>query len=192
MVHAGARASSRKRLSRLLLAVGVVALCLLTVAGVLAAIARGWTGRGARGASSGAGATAYSFYDNGVVRTGTPAEIERLISAATADPRTKLGPGWEQSPGYTARYFTMNLLGIDQYGEDWTQTASGGGNSVRGQAGKGGMYGGPLGQETTGDRWTVTLRTDLGKAYAVILYRPWKGGPWLVSGVMETFSTTGP
>lgn len=137
-------------------------------------------------------ARTYAYYDNGETRRGTSSSISRLIAGATSDPRTKLAQGWEQSPGYSARYFTMNLLGIDQLHDDWTQTAAGPGNVVRRGDGKGGVYIGLLFPDTESTSTKVFLSLDSGKAYRIDLARPWKGGPWLVVRISETAMGTSP
>ncbi len=127
------------------------------------------------------------FYDNGETREMSLADLVELVGAATRNPRAYLGPGWWLSPGYAARYFTLDLLGLAWQDEDWFQTAAGGGNVVSdGQGAVRGVYMGTHHEDATSESARVTLETADEKAYLITLAPAWPGGPWLVTNIAET------
>jgi len=136
-----------------------------------------------------------TFYDNGAYREATLSEIAGLVSEVAADPRAKLGPGWYRSPGYAARCFTLDLLGIaDWRNDEWSQCASGPGNVISDEAGGVylGVYVGLLGPDDEAETTTVTLKTAKKTAYLISLARAWPGGPWLVVKVEPAQYVEGP
>jgi len=135
-----------------------------------------------------------TFYDDGAYREATLSEIAGLVSEAAADPRAMLGPEWYRSPGYAARYFTLDLLGIADWRNDaWSQCASGPGNAIQDEAGVNlGIYLGPLGPDDEAETTTVTLNTAEKTAYLITLARAWPGGPWLVVNVEPAEYVEGP
>jgi hypothetical protein len=134
-----------------------------------------------------------TFYDNGAYREAKLSEIAGLVNEVAADPRTMLGPGWHRSPGYAARYFTLDLLGIDWRNDAWSQCASGPGNAITGKVGVDlGIYLGRLGPDDEAQTTTVTLKTAKKTAYLIALARAWPGGPWLVVNVKSVPYVEGP
>jgi len=136
-----------------------------------------------------------TFYDNGAYQEATLSEIAGLVSEVAADPRAKLGPGWYRSPGYAARYFTLDLLGIaDWRNDEWSQCASGPGNVISDEAGGVylGIYMGLLGPDDEAEATTVILKTAKKTAYLITLARAWPGGPWLVVNVEPAEYVEGP
>ncbi|MHB9144537.1 MAG: hypothetical protein ACYC5Y_04290 [Symbiobacteriia bacterium] len=140
------------------------------------------------------GVGSVNFYDNGTYRQATLSQIADLVDGVASNPKAQLGPDWYRSPGYAARYFTLNLLGIaDWQHDDWGQTVSGPGNAISGDAGENlGIYIGQHDPDDVNDKATVTLKTDQKAAFLISLSRPWPGGPWLVVSVTPTEFVEGP
>ncbi|MCL6580607.1 MAG: hypothetical protein K6U08_03190 [Firmicutes bacterium] len=112
-------------------------------------------------------------------------DLVALLGPTVSDPR--LAPDWFLRPGYTATFFTLNLLGLDWDAEDtWQQCAAGAGNVIADAEGKHlGTYIGPLVTVLDTSTTEVKLETADRRAYRLTLTRAWPQGPWLVTAVEE-------
>jgi len=126
------------------------------------------------------------FYDNGETREMSLADLVELVGAATQNPRACLGPGWWLSPGYAARYFTLNLLDLAWKEEDRSQCAAGEGHVISdGRGAVRGVYVGTHWRDATSESARVTLETEDEKANLITLAPAWPGEPWLVTNIAE-------